>query len=126
MNLVFYKKRSSCLVAKVTGELDLSSATLFRDRVDQELRKTGIPNLILNLKGLTFVDSTGLGAILGRHKRVTSAGGKLVLVDVPPKIISMLEMAGLLCIIPVTNTQEEAIKVISGQSDVGLGGGAKR
>ncbi len=113
MNLSFHRG-PSCLVAKMSGELDLSSATTFKERVDQELRSTGAPNLVLNLRGLDFVDSTGLGAILGRMRQVTSGGGKLVLASVPPKVVSMLEMAGLASLMPVARSEEEAFRLVLG------------
>ena len=111
MNLSF-QRSSSCLIVKMSGELDLSSAGVFRDRVDDELRKTGAPNLILNLQGLEFVDSTGLGAILGRHRQVTLSGGKMILTSVPPKVQSMLEMAGLLSVLHSERTDRDALQVI--------------
>ncbi|QUL98901.1 MAG: anti-sigma factor antagonist [Candidatus Fermentithermobacillus carboniphilus] len=111
MDLTF-QKVPPCLLAKLSGELDLSTAPVFRERVDQELRRTGVPNLILNLKELTFVDSTGLGAILGRHKLITASGGEVFLVEVPPKVMSMLEMAGLLSVFKVARTQEEALRLL--------------
>jgi len=113
MNLSFHRG-PSCLVAKLSGELDLSSATVFKERVDQELRATGAPNLVLNLRDLDFVDSTGLGAILGRMRQVTAGGGKLVLAAVPPKVLSMLEMAGLASLLPMARTEDEAFRTLAG------------
>lgn len=115
MNLSFHRG-PSCVIAKLSGELDLSSATIFKDRVDQELRATGAPNLVLNLRGLDFVDSTGLGAVLGRMRQVTAGGGKLVLAAVPPKVLSMLEMAGLASLLPMARTEDEAFRVFTGAS----------
>ncbi len=121
MNLSF-QRFSSCLVAKMSGELDLSTASAFRDKVDEELRKTGASNLILNLEGLEFVDSTGLGAILGRYRQVTLGGGKMWLTSVPPKVQSMLEMAGLASVLPSARTDGDALKAICPASQ----GGAPR
>ncbi|HHY16782.1 MAG TPA: anti-sigma factor antagonist [Firmicutes bacterium] len=114
MDLTFMKT-PSCLVVRVSGELDLSSAARFRDLIDNELRKTAAPNVVVNLKNLSFVDSTGLGVILGRHKTVTSWGGKFILSDVAPKVSSMLEMAGLLPVLQVARTEEDAIKRVKGK-----------
>lgn len=99
-------------IARVSGELDLSSAAKFRGLIDQELRKSGVPNVVVNLKNLSFIDSTGLGVLLGRHKAVKSWGGKFILTDVPPKIMSMLEMAGLMRVLETTRTEQDAIRLI--------------
>lgn len=112
MNLTFHRG-PSCLVAKMSGELDLSSAGAFKERVDREMRATGLPNLVLNLKALDFVDSTGLGAILGRMRQITAGGGQVVLASVPAKVMSMLEMAGLANLMPNARTEDEAFRVIS-------------
>ena len=123
MDLSFYRG-PSCLVAKMSGELDLSSAAAFKERVDRELRATGLPNLILNLRNLDFVDSTGLGAILGRMRQITSGGGRMVLASVPPRVMSMLEMAGLASLMPIARTEEDAFRLVSGSCAAGPGGGA--
>lgn len=123
MHLTF-ARTPSCLVARVSGELDLSSAARFRNLMDNELRKSAVPNVVINLKDLTFVDSTGLGVILGRHKTVTSWGGRFILSDVAPKVISMLEMAGLLPVFQIGGTEEEAVKLAErGQGENPGGGG---
>jgi len=125
MDLTFHRG-PSCLVAKMSGELDLSSAATFKGRVDQELRATGIPNLVLNLKALDFVDSTGLGAILGRMRQITAGGGRVVLASVPPKVLSMLEMAGLAALMPIVHTEDDAFRVISGEGPrAGPGDGSR-
>lgn len=123
MKLSFHRG-PSCLVAKMSGELDLLTAPSFKERVDRELRATGSPNLVLNLRNLDFVDSTGLGAILGRMRQVTSSGGRLVLSSVPPKVMSMLEMAGLASLIPIARTEEDAFRLASGEGSAGPEGGA--
>ncbi len=105
-----------CAIARVSGELDLSSATKFRGLFDKRLKKSAIPNVVVNLKELTFIDSTGLGVLLGRHRIITSWGGKFILTNIPPKIISMLEMAGLLLVLETARTEEDAINLIKRQS----------
>ncbi len=107
-----FHRSSSCLIVRMSGELDLSSAPVFKTKVDEELRKTGAPNLILNLQGLEFVDSTGLGAILGRHRQIVLGGGKMILTSVPPKVQAMLEMAGLLSVLHTERTDRDALQVV--------------
>lgn len=100
------------LAARVSGELDLSSAAKFRSLIDRKLEESQMPNIVINLKNLSFVDSTGLGVLLGRHRTVTSWGGKFILTDVTPKIASMLEMAGLSRVLKTARTEQDAISMI--------------
>lgn len=121
MNLSFHRS-PSCLVARMSGELDLSSAAVFKEKVDEELRRTGAPNLLLNIRGLEFVDSTGLGAIFGRHRQITQGGGKMILTAVPPKVQAMLDMAGLGSVLLSARTDEDALVMMN----LRTGGGAGR
>lgn len=114
MNISF-SRHGSYMVAKISGELDLSTAQAFREKVESEVLLTGIYNLILNLKNLTFIDSTGLGALLGRHKSITGAGGRFIVCDVPPKIMTLLEMAGLTAVLDFAHTQSDAEKKLLGE-----------
>ncbi len=108
MHLTFHKT-PWFLAARVTGDLDLSTAGEFKEKVDSEIRKTGLLNLILNLKGVGFIDSTGIAAILGRYKNISALGGKMVLIDVPERISSMLDLAGMGSLIPRFGGLEEAL-----------------
>ena len=102
------------VIARMSGELDISSAKTFRQKVDLELKRAGVPNLILSLNDLDFIDSTGLGSVLGRHKHITSSGGNMILVDIPPKIMSMIEMAGLASVLRVARSLDEALGILEG------------
>ena len=68
---------SAILVAR--GEVDVQTAVVVKQAVDRAL-SSGATKLYLDLAGVTFIDSSGLGAILGRHRLVTQAGGLLALV----------------------------------------------
>lgn len=83
------------LVARLSGDLDVMSAETFRRQVDLALGRHRSRNLYVDLADVTFVDSSGLGAILGRYKRMRQGGGRMVLVNPPPAIRPVLELAGL-------------------------------
>lgn len=103
------------LLARVEGELDLSTAAAFRETIDRHLNiGNGIKHLILNLSRLTFVDSSGLGAILGRYRRLSERGGKLAAADVPDNINRLLSLSGLQRIIAVFQTEAEALRSMGG------------
>lgn len=83
------------LRARVHGELDMASAPVFRERVEQALDVHRTRRLILDLEGLTFIDSSGIGAILGRYRQLASQRGELRLVGISNRIRPVLEMSGL-------------------------------
>ncbi|UOF92925.1 anti-sigma F factor antagonist [Fodinisporobacter ferrooxydans] len=98
----------------MSGELDHHTAELVRNRVDQELGGRECQHMILNLSGLTFMDSSGLGVILGRYKRVTQGGGRMAITNVDPQIRRLFEMAGLLKIIQFYDTEDLALQAVGG------------
>lgn len=103
------------LLARVAGELDLSTAGTFRTAIDNSLEgRDGVKHLVLSLANLTFVDSSGLGAILGRYRRVSERGGKMVAADVPPNIARLLLLSGLQRIITTFGTEAEALGACKG------------
>ncbi|NLG83284.1 MAG: anti-sigma factor antagonist [Firmicutes bacterium] len=99
------------LLARIEGELDLSTAALFRETIDRRLAE-GARHLVLNLAGLTFIDSSGLGAILGRYRRVSERGGKMVAADVPAPIMRLLSLSGLQRVLLTFAAEAEALQHI--------------
>ena len=83
------------LVLRVSGELDVRTAGEFRQRVDEVLAANLEDRIVLNLSRLTFLDSTGLGAILGRIRRLHETGRALALVPPGGVVRSVLDMVAL-------------------------------
>lgn len=83
------------LVVRVRGDLDLVSAESFRREVDRQMNERGTQNLLVNLGGVDFLDSAGLGAILGRYKRINARGGRVAIVGANPSIRRVLEISGV-------------------------------
>ena len=68
----------SCAVVRVDGEIDLDNASDLSEVALAAMQEIG-PSLVLDLSGVTFMDSTGLKVLLAVHKRAELAGGRLVL-----------------------------------------------
>ncbi|HEY8909774.1 MAG TPA: anti-sigma F factor antagonist [Desulfosporosinus sp.] len=83
------------LFLRLEGELDMHTASMLRQAIDSEIDKRGIRTVILNLQDVRFVDSSGLGVILGRYKKLLPLGGKLKITNVPPHIYKIMELSGL-------------------------------
>ena len=83
------------LILRLDGELDMHTASMVRQAIDIEIEKRGIRTVILNLQDVQFVDSSGLGVILGRYKKLLLLGGKLKITNVPPHIYKIMELSGL-------------------------------
>jgi len=82
------------MVVDLRGEVDLASAPQFR-RSLHDLIDQGHKRIALDLSNLEFMDSTGLGVLIGCLKRLKEADGDLVLAGVQPAVARVFEVTGL-------------------------------
>jgi stage II sporulation protein AA (anti-sigma F factor antagonist) len=109
------KQDRGCLIVSVSGELDLKTAGELRGAVDPILERIHArPNVILDLSDITFMDSSGMGAILGRYRTVSQMGGKLAVCSLTPQLRRLFELTGLTRIIPVFASQTDAVSALQG------------
>jgi len=94
----------------MSGELDQHYADIARKKMDNEIFKSTTKNVIFDIRGLSFMDSSGIGIIAGRYKNISSLKGKTAIVSSNPQINKILEMSGIFKIIPLVSTVEEAVK----------------
>jgi anti-sigma B factor antagonist len=83
-----------CAVLRVAGEVDLYTAPLLRERI-RELAASGAVHLIADLTQVDYLDSTGLGVLVGGLKRLREDGGSLALVIATPRILRIFQIIGL-------------------------------
>lgn len=96
------------LIIRVSGELDLHAAPEFRHKVEDELARTSSKHLLLDFTALTFIDSSGLGAILGRYKTIRQLPGKMSIFGAGGTVRRILELAGINKLIPLCETERQA------------------
>lgn len=80
--------------AKIGGEVDMQVAAPWREALDQQLGSTFARNLTFDFSGVSFIDSSGLGVVLGRYKRVSSRGGRVRIVGSSPQVYRILQLSG--------------------------------
>lgn len=95
-------------VLVVKGEIDVFTAPLFKQAV-VDLVAAGNRHLFLDMQGVTFMDSSGFGALLGATKRLRPEGGSLNLIGCNRTIQRMLHLTRLDTILGVYDTQEAAM-----------------
>lgn len=82
------------LVVRITGEIDHHSAVEMRTGIDAEIFERRPHKLILDLSSVDFMDSSGLGLILGRYAAVQKVGGELVVLNPNDGVVKILKLAG--------------------------------
>ncbi|MCD9624631.1 STAS domain-containing protein [Rhabdothermincola salaria] len=98
-------------IVAVTGELDMASAPRLRQEL-VSLASAGRTTIVIDLAGVDFLDSTGLGVVLGALKRVRAAGGDLALARTEPQVAKVFEITRLSDIMPLHDTIEAAIAAV--------------
>lgn len=81
-------------IVEVTGEIDVASAPVLRDRLLGLLNR-GAEDLVVDLRGVTFIDSTGVGSLLRVYHRQTLLGGSVHFVADQPAVLRVLELMQL-------------------------------
>lgn len=99
---------ADCAVLRIAGEVDVYSAPQLRDRVIQ-LLADGIPHIIADLREVDFLDSTGLGALVGSLKRLREQDGSLKLVTGEGRIPQLFRLTGLVRVFALHQSVPEAI-----------------
>lgn len=92
---VAFSSDGSELVARIVGEIDHHSARRLREEIDMEVFRRLPAALTLDLSGVGFMDSAGLGLILGRLNLMTGRKGVLRLSGLNPPIARILSLAGV-------------------------------
>ena len=93
--MLCYETRKNALTVRLTGELDHSAATGIRTELDALIAQTGAKKLICDLDGLEFMDSSGVGLIIGRYKLMSRRGGSVAVRGPDARIDQIFKMAGL-------------------------------
>ncbi|HCS74212.1 MAG TPA: anti-sigma F factor antagonist [Clostridiales bacterium] len=111
------KRKGDILIVGLSGELDHHHSAEVRDALDRLLDDPSIRHMILNLRHLHFMDSSGIGVFMGRYKTIHKRGGQFSIANINSQLARILEMSGLYRILKVYDTVEQAIDGIRGESE---------
>src|SRR5262249_658184 len=98
-----------CAVVQVKGEVDVMTAPQLRERM-RDLAAKGAVHLMIDLRDVSFIDSSGLGVLVGGLKRVRHENGSVRLVIATRRILHIFEVTGLTRVLPVTQDATTAVK----------------
>ncbi len=109
MEIRFYEK-DKLLVFKISEEIDDYSVQKMRRSADYEIERYMPKKVIFDFDSVTFMDSAGIGFIIGRYKFANMLGAKLEVTNLTPSVQKIFDMSGILKLIPVTDLQESALR----------------
>jgi len=92
---VIFSEIGDTLVARIQCDVDHHSAKYMRERIDAMLLKKNPSELVLDFTRVDFMDSSGLGLILGRVERATSIGAEVRLSGMSPRLMKLVKLSGI-------------------------------
>ena len=101
MESKFYEE-DKLLVFKITDEIDDCSVQKIRRKADYEIERYMPRKVVFDFDSVTFMDSAGIGLIIGRYKFTNMLGGKLEVANLTQSVRKIFEMSGILKLMPVT------------------------
>ena len=87
--------REETVQACLSGENDQHSAAQMREKIDESVIQSGAKTLVLDFSLVTFMDSSGIGLVMGRFRLMQENGGELVLQNLPAPLRKVMKLAGL-------------------------------
>ncbi len=106
----FFQVDNQCLIIRITEELDHHRVMELREEADTLIDRERIRNIVFDFDGVTFMDSSGIGMIMGRYKRVIFTGGKVGVACVGNGVDRILRLSGLYKIIEKYDTVKDAVE----------------
>lgn len=105
-----FEKKERILVVSISGDIDHHTAEEIRNKTDKEFQRFNTKDIIFNFFNVTFMDSSGIGMIIGRYKNTQIKGGKVVATNINEDLKRIFEISGLFRIIKYYDTIEDALK----------------
>lgn len=98
-----YLEEDKLLVLEITEEIDHHTTEKIKRRADYEIERFMPRKTIFDFNSVTFMDSAGIGMLIGRYKMAKMFGGTVELKNVKPNIKRILEMCGVLKLVPIAD-----------------------
>lgn len=92
---VEFQMRETTLTARLIGEIDHHAAARVREEIDKEICHRRPTRTVLDLSGIEFMDSAGLGLLMGRIALMRTLGGETVLKNPTEKVLRIVRLSGL-------------------------------
>jgi len=102
------RRNGDVSIIDLTGEVDAYTSARFRE-VMLDIIDDGSVKLLISMAKVDYIDSSGLGALVGGLKRTAERNGKIILVCETPQVRKVFEITGLDKVFPIFSTEQEAL-----------------
>lgn len=100
------------MIVKINGDIDHHSCEEIRSKMDREITIKNPKSILFDMEQVGFMDSSGIGVLIGRYKLIANNSGKAGMINVKPQIMRLCEICGLQKIIQVYPNKKQAIASI--------------
>lgn len=96
-----FNQKDKLLLLEITEEIDHHTTEEIRRKADDEITRFMPRKVVFDFSNVTFMDSAGIGMIIGRYKMMKMLGGSLEMTNVNPSVKKIFEMSGITRICPI-------------------------
>lgn len=102
-------RKGTTLIIKIMEDMDHHTAQFIRQKIDNEIVRSTVKNIVFDFGNVNFMDSSGIGVVVGRYKNIQQLNGKAAIINASPKILQIFEMSGVLKLVPAYNSLDIAL-----------------
>lgn len=117
MNKIQFEKKDDQLIISFTGEIDSLSSKNYRNRIVSELEHGKYKAVIMDFSRVTFIDSSGIGLVLGRYNQIKGYGGKLYLMGLSPVAYRLFDLTGIFNLVEYIKDIDEILVKAGNQNE---------
>ena len=110
--MLHYEIQGDSLIIYIKDELDHHAVTYLRETSDRLIEAGNVKNIVFDFKDVSFMDSSGIGLIMWRYKKVMFIGGKAAVTNVGNAVDRIFKISGLYKIIEKYDTIQDAMLII--------------
>lgn len=97
--MLTHEKKRGTVTVRLTGDLDHNTAVQIREELDRLIEDGSVKRLVFDLSELGFMDSSGIGMMIGRYKTMARRGGSVAVLPGGRQVDRLMELSGLYQII---------------------------
>ena len=109
---VEFKVINSSLIVNINSEIDHHFVDETKKLIDKKASESGVKNIVFNFENVDFMDSAGIGMIIGQYKFTTQKGGITSVACLSENLKRIMMISGLYRIIKIYNSVEEASRAV--------------
>ena len=114
---IAFKKKNKTILIRVVGEIDHHTAKELRIKTENALIQMGGTNILFDFSNVTFMDSSGIGMLIGRYKQVQALGGRTGILSANKTVKEIIKLSGLNQLLPLFETMQDAFAFLEGREE---------